>query len=122
MFFWPQHPLSDAPAIPLRFAEPLSVEGTGGGQIGEGGLGAVAVVLAACVDVSGISPGKSKGDWDIPEAEPVAPVAALADPVVVGDPGAVPSCDAGDADDTDGGEDASTPSASDPTAVSLLLV
>jgi hypothetical protein len=62
MFFQPQHPLSDAPAISLRFAEPPSVEGTEGGQMGEGGLGAVAVVLAACVDVSGISPGNSKGD------------------------------------------------------------
>ena len=32
-----------------------------GGQMGEGALGAVAVVLAACVDVSGISPGNNKG-------------------------------------------------------------
>jgi hypothetical protein len=62
MFFQPQHPLSDAPAISLRFAEPPSVEGTGGGQMDEGGLAAVAVVLDACVDVSGISPGNSKGD------------------------------------------------------------
>ena len=61
MLFHPQHPLSDAPAM-SRFAEPPSVEGTGGGQMGEGVLGAVAVVLAACVDVSGISPGNSKGD------------------------------------------------------------
>jgi hypothetical protein len=30
--------------------------------MGEGGLEDVAVVLAACVDVSGISPGNSKGD------------------------------------------------------------
>jgi hypothetical protein len=60
MYFQPQHPLSDPPAIPLRFAEPPSVEGTAGGQIGEGVL--VAVVLAACVDLSGISPGNSKGD------------------------------------------------------------
>jgi hypothetical protein len=57
-----QHPLSEAPAISLRFAEPPSVEGTGGGQMGEGALGAVAVVLAACVDVPFISPGNSKGD------------------------------------------------------------
>ena len=62
MYFQPQHPPSEAPAIPLRFTEPPSVEGTGGGQMGEGALGAVAVVLAACVDVSGISPGNSKGD------------------------------------------------------------
>lgn len=62
MFFQPQHPLSDAPAISLRFAEPPSVEGTGGGQMGEGGPEAVPVVLAACVEVSGISPGNSKGD------------------------------------------------------------
>jgi hypothetical protein len=62
MSFQPQHPLSDAPAISLRPAEPPSVEGTGGGQMGEGEPGAVAVVLAACVDVSGVSPGNSKGD------------------------------------------------------------
>ena len=60
--FRPQHPPSDAPAISLRFAEPPSVEGIGGGQIGEKEPGAVALVLAACVEVSGISPGKSKGD------------------------------------------------------------
>jgi len=114
--------LSDPPAISLRFAEPPSVEGTGGGQMGEGGLGAVAVVLAACVDVSGISPGNSKGDCDIPEAELVAPVAPLADPVVVGDPDAVPDCDAGVGDDTDGREDAGTLRGSDPTAFPLLLV
>jgi hypothetical protein len=45
----------------VRFTEPPSVEGTGGGQVGEGALGAFAVVLAACVDVSGISPGNSNG-------------------------------------------------------------
>jgi hypothetical protein len=58
----PQHPPGDAPAISLRLAEPPSVEGTGGGQTGEGEPGAAAVVLAVCVDVSGISPGSSKGD------------------------------------------------------------
>jgi hypothetical protein len=42
-------------------AEPPSVAGTGGGQAGEGEPGTVAVVFAACVEVSGISPGKSKG-------------------------------------------------------------
>jgi hypothetical protein len=61
MFFQPQHPPSDAPAISVRFAEPPSVVGIGGGQIGEEEPGAVAVVLAAWVDVSGISPGKSNG-------------------------------------------------------------
>jgi hypothetical protein len=57
-----QHPPSDAPAISVRLAEPPSVAGTGGGQAGEGELGAAAVVLAACVDVSGISPGNNTGD------------------------------------------------------------
>jgi hypothetical protein len=112
--------LSDPPAISLRFAEPPSVEGTGGGQIGEGGPGAVAVVLAAWVDVSGISPGNNRGDCDVPEAELVAPVAPLADPVVVTDPDAVPDCDAGD--DTAGREDAGTLRGSDPIALALLLV
>jgi hypothetical protein len=46
----------------LRFAEPPSVVGTGGGQIGEAGPGAVAVAIGACVDVFGISPGNSNGD------------------------------------------------------------
>jgi hypothetical protein len=50
------------PAIALRFAEPPSVEGIGGGQMGDGALGADAVARAACVDVSGISPGNNKGD------------------------------------------------------------
>jgi hypothetical protein len=120
MFFQAQHPPSDAPAISLRLAEPPSVEGTGAAQIGEGALGAVAVVLAACVDVSGISPGNSKGDWDIPEAEPIARVAPLADPLAVDDPDAVPDCDAGEGDDIDGKEDVGTPRGSDPTT--LLLV
>jgi hypothetical protein len=88
----------------------------------EGGLGAVAVVPAACVEVSGISPGNSKGDWDIPEAELVAPVAPLADPVVVGDPDGVPNCDAGEDDETDGNEDVGTPRGPDPPALSLLVV
>jgi hypothetical protein len=65
--FWglglqPQHPPSDAPAISVRLAEPPSVAGTESGQVGEEELGADAVVLAACVDVSGISPGNSTGD------------------------------------------------------------
>jgi hypothetical protein len=42
-------------------AEPPSVVGIGGGHIGEEAPGAVAVELAAWVDVSGISPGNSTG-------------------------------------------------------------
>jgi hypothetical protein len=58
----PQHPPSDAPpAISVTLAEPPSVEGTGGGQTDEAELAAAAVELAACVDVSGISPGNSRG-------------------------------------------------------------
>jgi hypothetical protein len=54
-------------------------------------------------------------------------MAPLADPVVVGDPDAVPSCDAGegddtDGDDTDGEEDVGTPRGTDPTALWLLFV
>ena len=45
-------------AMMVKFAEPPSVDGTAGGQMGEGGPGAVAVGLAACVDVSDPSPGK----------------------------------------------------------------
>ena len=79
-------------------------------------------MLAAWVDVSGISPGSNRGDCDVPEAELVAPVAPLADPVVVADPDAAPDCDASEGDDTDGREDAGTLRGSDPTALALLLV
>jgi hypothetical protein len=58
--FQHQHPLSDPPAIPLGLAEPPSDDGTGGGHRGEAGPGAVVVVLAAGMDVSGFSPGKCK--------------------------------------------------------------
>jgi hypothetical protein len=60
--FQPQHPPSEAPAISVRLAEPPSVEGTGGGQVIEEEPGDDAVVLAAWVDVSGISPGSNTGD------------------------------------------------------------
>ena len=79
-------------------------------------------MLAAWVDVSGISPGNNRGDCDVPEAELVAPVAPLADPVVVADPDAAPDCDASEGDDTDGREYAGTLRGSDPTALALLLV
>ena len=77
-------------------------------------------MLAACVDLSGISPGNSKGDGDIPEAEPIAPVAPPADPLAVGDPDAVPDCDAGEGDDIDGKEDVGTLRGSDPTVLVLV--
>jgi hypothetical protein len=61
LVFQHQHPLSDPPAIPLRLAEPPSDDGTGGGHIGEAAPGAVAVVLGACMEVPGFSPGNSRG-------------------------------------------------------------
>jgi hypothetical protein len=60
--FLRQHPPIETPAISLRFADPPSDVGTGGGQMGEEGPRAAAVVLAACVEVSGISPGNIRGD------------------------------------------------------------
>jgi hypothetical protein len=58
-----QHPLSVIPpANCSMFAEPPSVVGTGGGQMLDGALGAVAVVFAAAVEVSDPSPGSCKGD------------------------------------------------------------
>lgn len=123
-----QHPPSDAPAISLRFAEPPSVAGTGGGQTGEAAPGAAAAVLAAWVDVSGISPGNSKGVCEFPDAELVAPVAPLADPLVVADPADTPDCDAGegddidDTDDADDKEDVGTLREPDAAVVPLLLV
>jgi hypothetical protein len=98
----PQHPPSDAaPAISVRLAEPPSVEGTGGGQTAEAEPGAAAVVLAAWVDVSGISPGNSKGVCEFPEAEPVAPAVPLAAPAVFVEPADVPNCEADEGTNTD---------------------
>jgi hypothetical protein len=56
-----QHPPAEKPSITVIFAEPPSVVGIAGGQMVEGALGAVAVVLADCVDVSGLSPGNCSG-------------------------------------------------------------
>jgi len=78
------------------------------------------VALAACVDVSGISPGNNKGDCEVPEAEPVAPPVPPADPAG-GDCDVAPDCDAVEGDETDGEEGVGPPSASDPTAFSLLF-
>jgi hypothetical protein len=104
------------PAISVRFAEPPSVEGTGGAQIGEGGAGADAVALAACVEVSGISPRRSKGDWGLVVAAAfIAPGPPMANPVVVVDPLEAPEPDPDDGDDADPSEDVDTPSRSDPT-------
>jgi hypothetical protein len=115
-------------------AEPPSVAGTGSGQAGEGELGAVAVVLADCVDVSGISPGNNRGDWDVPDAADweFAPVAPLADPVVVADPDDVPNCDnvpncdTGEGDGADDKEGVGTLNVgalgADPPVLPLLLV
>ena len=49
-------------------------------------------------------------------------MAPLADPVVVGDPDAVPSCDASEGEDMDGKEDVGGPRGLDPIALSLLFV
>jgi hypothetical protein len=123
------------PPISLRLAEPPSVVGTGGGHIGENEPGDVAVELAAWFDVSGISPGNSKGAWEVvpepvpappPEPvaapEPAAPAVAFPDPVAVDDSCDVPACDVAcdpaDADAPEGVEDVGT----DPAVFSPLLV
>ena len=77
------------------------MEGTGGGQTAEAEPGAAAVVLAAWVEVSGISPGNSKGVCEFPEAEPVAPAVPPADPAVLVEPADVPNCEADEGDSTD---------------------
>jgi hypothetical protein len=98
--------------------------------MGEAALGAVAVVLAAWVEVPGISPGNSRGDRELAEPEPVAPAVPLfADPPIIddGDPDhdAAPNCDAAAADDeeedTDGDEDAAIPERSNPSALLLFV-
>ena len=77
------------------------MEGTGGGQTAEAEPGAAAVVLAAWVEVSGISPGNSKGVCEFPEAEPVAPAVPPADPAVLVEPADVPNCEADEGTNTD---------------------
>jgi hypothetical protein len=47
-------------------------------------------------------------------------VAPPADPLAVGDPDAVPDCDAGEGDDIDGKEDVGTLRGSDPTVLVLV--
>jgi hypothetical protein len=123
------------PPTSLRLAEPPSVVGTGGGHIGENEPGDVAVELAAWLDVSGISPGNSKGAWEVvpepdpaappepaPPPEPVAPAVPFPDPVAVDDSCDVPACDVacdpGEADDSDGAEDVGI----DPAVFPPLLV
>lgn len=88
------------PAIPVRFAEPPSVAGTGGGQVGDGALGEAAVLLAAWVDVSGISPGNNKGACEAPEGDP----AENPEPELVLAGLVAPNGDAVDGDETDGKE------------------
>jgi hypothetical protein len=101
--FFGQHPSIDTPAIKVRFAEPPSDEGTGGGQMGEGEAGAVDVVTALCEAVE-------------PDAL-IAPAPPLADPIVVADPPEVPDPDPDEGDDTDGEDEVGTLSGSDPTSV-----
>jgi hypothetical protein len=82
-----QHPLSDAPAISLRFTEPPSDEGTGGGQMGGGGPGAAAVVLAPWLELPGFSPGICNGvSGFVDGAALIAPGEALVDPFGVSRP------------------------------------
>jgi hypothetical protein len=109
-------------------AEPPSVVGTGGGHIGEKEPGAVAVELAAWFEVPGISPGNSKGAWEVvsepgPAAppEPVAPALPFPDPVAVDDCCDVPDGDMAcpvDVDDADDVEDVGV----EPAALLPLLV
>ena len=57
------------------FADPPSVDGMGGGQMDEEALGAAAVELADCVEVSNPSPGSSRGIWELGDEAPVLPPA-----------------------------------------------
>jgi hypothetical protein len=59
-------------------AEPPSEVGTAGGQTmeeeeDEEWLAAVAVEVAACVDVSDLSPDSSRGTWDVLDGDVVIP-------------------------------------------------
>jgi hypothetical protein len=116
------------------FADPPSVVGIGGGQMVEGELGAAAVVLADCIDVSRPSPGNSRGVCELrEEAALIEAVLPLAGPDVVTDPLTAalvvvdPLVVAEDDDvaeivDVDGSDDVVTPRGSDPIAEFPLVV
>jgi hypothetical protein len=122
------------------FADPPSVVGIGGGQMVEGGLGAAAVVLADCVEVSSPSPGSSRAACELREEgaliEVVLPLAGpdvvtdpltlglavVADPVVVVVPLLVADGDVADDAEVDDGDDVAAPRESDPTAVLAPVV
>ena len=113
------------------FADPPSVVGIGGGQMVEGGLGAAAVVLADCVEVSRPSPGNSRAACELREegalieaALPLAGPDVVTAPLIVGlavavvDPLVVPTDEVAKDEELD--SDVATPSVSDPTAVLAL--
>jgi hypothetical protein len=96
----PQHPLRDPPTISEMLAEPPSEVGTGGGQTVEeeaAWLAAAAVEVAACVEVSALSPDNSNGTCDVLDDEALMldvlpPAAALpVDPVPDADPPVPPA-------------------------------
>jgi len=90
--------------------------------MGEAGPGAVAVVLAAGVDVPGFSPGNSRGACGLVDGKAlVAPGPAPDFPFVGVDPGPgiLPDTDPVEGDDTDGKDEVGAPRGSDPT---LLVV
>ncbi len=86
-----QHPPGES--APVIFAEPPSVVGIGGAQIGEGAAGAAAVLLGVCVEVLSRSPGNSSGTCELGEADALIPLMPPATgPAVITDPltGALP--------------------------------
>jgi len=95
-----QHPLSDPPTISVKFAEPPSDVGTGGGQTMEeeaAWLAAAAVEVAACVELSALSPDSSRGTCEVladdvvmPEVLPPAALLPV-DPALDADPPVPPA-------------------------------
>jgi hypothetical protein len=108
-----QHPLSEPPTISVRFTEPPSVVGTGGGQtVVDEWLDTAAVVVADCVDVPGVSPGNNNGAWGLVDADALIP--AVLPPAVVVDPLPEPA-EADPPEDPVGKGDVGTLSGSAPT-------
>jgi hypothetical protein len=109
----------------VKLSEPPSVDGTGGAQIdADAWLALDAVEAAACVVVSGVSPGSCNGIWELLDGEalmppPLPPVEMAADPVAVPFAAADDDPDDGADPEPDGKVDVVTLSGSAPVTVLL---
>lgn len=103
--------------ISVMFADPPSVDGIGGGQMVEGALGAAAVELADCVEVSSPSPGNFRGTWELGDEALIPLVPPPAEEPLTVVPPAVPDGDVPENVEADGSDDVRTLRGSDPIVV-----